>query len=210
MKNQEIPMTAAVRVLRAGAVPFKPHFYSFVEQGVAIHAAAAIGVPPHEVVKTLVMECSDSSGKKSRLLVLMHADREVSTKQLARLMGVKTVAPANRGDVEKSTGYVPGGVSPFGTRSDLPVYVESTVMALPRIYVNGGKRGFMVEIDPAALRKLLPVTEVNVAATIGVNHVKGDDEASERGRRGGSSGNQQEAGCGSVGGQRYPGPPSSA
>ena len=166
MKDQETPMTSAVRVLRAGVVPFTPHFYTCVEQGVAIHAAAALGVPEHEVVKTLVMEHPDASGKKSRLLVLMHADREVSTKQLARLLGVKSVTPVSRVDVEKFTGYVPGGVSPFGTRAPLPVYVEASVMAMPRIYINGGKRGFMVEIDPTALRKLLPLTEVNVAVPI--------------------------------------------
>lgn len=163
MKEQEIPMTPAVRMLRAAAVPFTPHFYAFSEQGVAVHAAAALGLPEHEVVKTLVMESCDSAGKKTRFLVLMHADREVSTKQLARQLGVKTVTPVSRADVEKFTGYMPGGVSPFGTRSPLPVYAEATALALPRIYVNGGKRGFMVELDPAALRKLLPVTDVNVA-----------------------------------------------
>jgi Cys-tRNA(Pro) deacylase len=167
MKEQETPMTPAVRALRAGTVLFKPHFYAFVEKGVAIHAAAALGVPEHEVVKTLVMECHDGSGRKSRLLVLMHADREVSTKQLARFLGVKAVAPASREDVEKCTGYVPGGVSPFGTRSALPVYVESTVLAMPRMFVNGGKRGFMVEINPAELRSLLQITEVNVAVPAG-------------------------------------------
>jgi Cys-tRNA(Pro) deacylase len=164
MRNHETPMTAGIRALLGAGVSFKTHLYSFVEQGVAIHAAEALGVPEHEVVKTLVMERSDGSvQKKSGLLVLMHADREVSTKQLARLLGVKTVAPASRADVEKYTGYVPGGVSPFGTRSALPVYVESTVLALPRIFINGGKRGFMVEMDPTNLRRLLPITEVNVA-----------------------------------------------
>ena len=163
MNDKETPMTPAVRVLRAGAVAFNPHFYTYVEQGVAVHAAAALGLPEHEVVKTLVMEGSDDSGKKTRLLVLMHADREVSTKQLARLLGVKRVAPVSRADVGKFTGYVPGGVSPFGTRSALPVYVESSVLAMPRMYVNGGKRGFMVEIAPVVLRELLPITEVNVA-----------------------------------------------
>ncbi len=160
-------MTAAVRALRAGAAEFKPYFYAYVEQDVAVHAAESIGVPEHEVVKTLVMERFDASGKKGRLLVLMHADREVSTKQLARLLGVKTVAPASRADVEKCTGYVPGGVSPFGTRSPLPVYVEASILALPRLFINGGKRGFMVEITPDVLRKLLPITEVSVAVSDG-------------------------------------------
>jgi Cys-tRNA(Pro) deacylase len=163
MKEPEIPITTAIRMLRARTVAFTPHFYTYVEQGVATHAAAALGLPEHEVVKTLVMESSDDAGKKIRLLVLMHADREVSTKQLARLLGVKRVAPVSRTDVERITGYVPGGVSPFGTRSALPVYVESSVLALLRMYVNGGKRGFLVEIDPAVLRELLPITEVSVA-----------------------------------------------
>lgn len=167
MKDADIPVTAAVRALRAASVSFRPHFYAFVEQGVAMHAAAALGVPEHEVVKTLVMESDSGSGRKARLLVLMHADCEVSTKQLARLLGVKSVSPASRGDVERSTGYVPGGVSPLGTRAALPVYVEATIMALPRMFVNGGKRGFMVELAPADLRKLLPVTEVNVAVPAG-------------------------------------------
>lgn len=165
MKEPELPITPAVRALRAAAVPFTPHFYTFVEQAVALHAAESLGLPPHEVVKTLVMEYADQRGRKNRLLVLMHADCEVSTKQLARLLGVKAVAPASHTDVERCTGYVPGGVSPFGTRSSLPVYVEASIFALPRLFINGGKRGFMIEIEPAALRKLLPVTEVNVAVT---------------------------------------------
>lgn len=165
MKDLEIPMTPAVRVLRAAAVAFSPHFYEFVEQGVALHAAEALGLPSREVVKTLVMERVEASGKKSPLLVLMHADREVSTKQLARLLGVKTVSPASRGDVERYTGYMPGGVSPFGTRAKLPVYVEAAILSGARVYINGGKRGFMVEMSPADLRNVLTFTEVNVAVS---------------------------------------------
>jgi Cys-tRNA(Pro) deacylase len=154
-------------MLQAAAVPFTPHLYAYVRESAALNAAAALGVPGHQVVKTLVMERSDASGKKSGLLVLMHADRQVSTKQLARALGVKRVAPARSTDVEKHTGYVPGGVSPFGTRSSLPVCVESTLLAMPRIYVNGGKQGFMIEIAPAELPRLLPVTEVSVAIPAG-------------------------------------------
>ena len=163
MKKQDIPITPAIRMLRDGGIPFTPHGYPFAEQDVAAHAAHALGVPEHEVVKTLVMEYDSGSGRKLPILVLMHADREVSTRQLARVLGVKSVAPASRADVQKYSGYVPGGVSPFGTRSSMPVYAEATVFTLPRLFINGGKRGFMVEMCPADLRKLIPVTDVNIA-----------------------------------------------
>jgi len=156
-------MTPAVRALRAAGVPFTAHFYRYVERGGTCHAAEALQVPEHEVVKTLVMESEDASGRKTPCLVLMHGDREVSTRQLARFLGVKQVAPTSEKTVEHYTGYVPGGVSPLGTRLHLPVYVESTILALPRLVVNGGKRGFLVEITPADLRTLLPLTEVSVA-----------------------------------------------
>ena len=160
MKEPEIPITPAVRALRTAGVLFKAYFYTYKDRGGTHHAAESLQVPEHEVVKTLVMESYEASNKRSAFLILMHGDCEVSTKQLARSLGVKTVAPASETTVSKCTGYVPGGVSPFGTRQRLQVYVESTVMALGRIYINGGKRGFLVEIDPAELRKLLPITEV--------------------------------------------------
>jgi len=158
----DIPVTQAVRVLRAAAVVFQARFYDYVEHGGTRGAAEALGVDEHAVVKTLVFE-TEESGKRKPLIVVMHGDREVSTKELARFLGVKAVVPASPAAVEKHTGYVPGGVSPFGTRSKLPVYVEETVLALGRVYINGGKRGFLVEIGPAVLISLLGATPVQVA-----------------------------------------------
>ena len=156
-----IPVTPAVRALRAAAVAFEPHFYDYVEHGGTSVAAGSLGVDEHAVIKTLVLEVEDS-GKRKPLIVVMHGDREVSTKELARILGAKTVAPASPAAVEKHTGYVPGGVSPFGTRSKLPVYVEESILALDRIYLNGGKRGFLVEIAPAVLTVVLGATVVRV------------------------------------------------
>jgi Cys-tRNA(Pro) deacylase len=118
-------------------------------------------VDEHTVAKTLVMETREA-GRKKTFLVLMHGDREVSTKQLARLLGVKAVSPASESDVEKNTGYIPGGVSPFGTRAPLAVYVEETILDLEKIYVNGGKRGFQVEISPQELVRVLGAIPVRV------------------------------------------------
>jgi len=157
-----VPATAAVRALRAAAVPFTPHFYAFVDRGGTRHSAEALGVPEHEVVKTLVMEARRGVGPPEPLLVLMHGDREVSTKQLARQIGAREVAPASPTNVEKHTGYVPGGVSPFGTRKPLPVHVERTILALPRVLVNGGRRGFLVEIAPEAFTRVLAAVPVDV------------------------------------------------
>ena len=162
MKSEPVPATAAVRTLRAARVPFAPRFYAYVERGGTRHSAEALGVPEHEVVKTLVMEARRGGGPEP-LLILMHGDREVSTKQLARQIGAREVAPASPDAVEKHTGYVPGGVSPFGTRKKLPVYVERSVLELPRVLVNGGRRGFLVEIAPAAFTTVLGAIPVEVA-----------------------------------------------
>jgi Cys-tRNA(Pro) deacylase len=167
MKQEDIPVTAAVRALRAAGIPFKPHLYKYEDRGGTRYSSEALHVPEHIVVKTIVMESCDAAGKKRAILVLMHGDREVSTKTLARLINVKTVATASEAGVTKYTGYVPGGVSPFGTRQQLPVYIETTVMVLDRMLINGGKRGFLVEINPADLRKVLPVTEMNVSVSVG-------------------------------------------
>ena len=157
-----MPATSAVRALRAAGVAFTPRFYEYVERGGTRHSAEALGVPEHEVVKTLVMEAR-RSGAAEPLLILMHGDREVSTKQFARQIGAREVAPASPAAVEKHTGYVPGGVSPFGTRKKLPVYVERSILALPRVLVNGGRRGFLVEIAPEAFPRVLAATPVEVA-----------------------------------------------
>ncbi len=145
--------------MRADRIDFIPHLYPYEEHGGTHQAASVLNVPEHEVIKTLVME--DDS--RRQLLVLMHGDREVSTKQLARELGVKRVSPCDPISAEKHTGYKVGGISPLGTRKSLPVVVESSIMMLGRIFVNGGKQGFMVEIDPCDLQKVLPVKEVRVA-----------------------------------------------
>jgi Cys-tRNA(Pro) deacylase len=162
VKSEPVPATAAVRALRAASVSFTPRFYEFVERGGTRHSAEALNVPEHEVVKTLVMEARRGGGPEP-LLVLMHGDREVSTRQLARQIGAREVAPASLGAVEKHTGYVPGGVSPFGPRKKLPVYVERTILELPRVLVNGGRRGFLVEIAPEVFPRVLGAVPVDVA-----------------------------------------------
>ena len=163
MKPADAPVTPGVRALRAAGVEFTPHLYAFVERGGTRHSAEALGVPEHSVVKTLVMEAKGREGPAAPLVVLMHGDREVSTRELARQIGAREVAPASAARVEAHTGYVPGGVSPFGTRKTLPVYVEETVFDLDAIYINGGKRGFLVRISPADLRRVLAPVAVRVA-----------------------------------------------
>ena len=155
----DYPVTPAVRLLREKKVEFEPHLYDYVERGGTSHSAEALGVDEHAVVKTLVME---AEGKRP-FIVLMHGDREVSTKNLARHMGVKAVHPCDFAEAQRHTGYLVGGTSPFGTRARLPVYAERTIFGLPVIYINGGKRGFLVSLDPKVLRGLLPVEDVSVA-----------------------------------------------
>jgi Cys-tRNA(Pro) deacylase len=153
------PVTPAVRLLREKRVEFEPRLYEYEERGGTRRSAESLGVDEHAVVKTLVME---TDGRRA-LIVLMHGDREVSTKQLARTLGVKSVNPCDPATAQKHTGYMVGGTSPFGTRTKLPVYVERTIFELPKIYINGGKRGFLVEIEPKDLRILSPLEEVEVA-----------------------------------------------
>jgi len=146
----DIPVTAAVRYLRENNVTFVPHLYKYVEKGGTSESARQLGVPEHAVVKTLVFETSD----KNALIVLMHGDKEVSTKNLARHLGVKSVEPVTPDKASKLTGYLVGGTSPFGTRTKLQVFVEKTIFELDRILINGGKRGFLVEIVPEVLRSI--------------------------------------------------------
>lgn len=137
---------------------FVPHLYDYVEKGGTRVSAEALGVAEHAVVKTLVFETSE----RKPLIVLMHGDRSVSTKELARHLKVKAVEPATPDKAAKVTGYLVGGTSPFGTKSAVSVYVERTVFDLEKIYINGGKRGFLVEIAPQVLRDVLKVEEVEV------------------------------------------------
>ena len=159
MGKGDYPVTPAVRMLRVQKVSFEPHLYDYQEHGGTARSALELGVDEHTVVKTLVME----TDKREPLIILMHGDREVSTKELARAIGAKTVAPCKPDAAQKHTGYMVGGTSPFGTRKSMPVYAERTIFDLPTVYINGGKRGFLVSLDPRALKALLPVTEVAVA-----------------------------------------------
>jgi len=153
------PVTPAVRLLRQRAVAFEAHLYDYIEHGGTPRSSDALGVPEHQVVKTLVFE-TDS---KKPLIVLMHGDMQVSTKNLARHIGTKSVAPCKPDVAEKWTGYQVGGTSPFGTRTKLPVYVERTILEEERIWINGGKRGFLVAIAPQVLVDLLAPELVSVA-----------------------------------------------
>jgi Cys-tRNA(Pro) deacylase len=155
----KVPVTAAVRFLRSKGVDFEPHIFDYVEKGGTGHSAEAMGVDEHSVIKTLIFETSE--GKP--VAVLMHGDREVSEKNLARRLGVKSAAPASSDKAGRWTGYVFGGTSPFGLRTKMPILVEATVFDLDKIYINGGKRGFLVAIDPEALAKALEVEKVNLA-----------------------------------------------
>jgi Cys-tRNA(Pro) deacylase len=155
----DYPSTPAIHALHKAQVEFVPHLYPWEEHGGTARAAAILGVPEHYIVKTLVME----TDAKRPLLVLMHGDREVSVKQLARALGVKHVQPCEPPTAQKHTGYTVGGISPFGARTQMRVCVEKTIFELDRMFINGGRRGFLVEIDPADLRRALPVEEVEVA-----------------------------------------------
>ena len=159
MAHDKAPMTPAVRALREAGVAFTEHPYTYIEHGGTETFARQYGVDEHLVIKTLVME----DEAKKPLVVLMHGDREVSTKELARTLGVKSVHPCAPDTAERHSGYQVGGTSPFGLRKPLPVYVEETVLTLPVIYVNGGKRGFIVGLDPKELARVLKPVPVRVA-----------------------------------------------
>jgi Cys-tRNA(Pro) deacylase len=153
------PSTSATRLLREHGVPYTEHPYRYEEKGGTRVSSRELGVEEHAVVKTLVMEDEDHAP----LVVLMHGDREVSTKALARLLGKKAIQPCRPEVANRHSGYLVGGTSPFGTRKAMPVYVERSILDLPRIYVNGGSRGFLVGIAPADLVRVLSPTLVDVA-----------------------------------------------
>lgn len=153
------PSTNATRLLRRFGVAYSEHLYRYEERGGTKVSARELGLDEHCVVKTLVME----DDAKRPLVVLMHGDREVSTKSLARAIGARAVEPCKPEDADRHSGYQVGGTSPFGTRKTMPVYVERSVLALPKVYINGGSRGFLVGIEPAAITQLLKATPVEVA-----------------------------------------------
>lgn len=151
--------TPATAWLKAHGVAFTEHPYAYLEHGGAQHSAQVLGLDPFTVVKTLVMQDQDARP----LLVLMHGNRQVSTKNLARQIGAKSVEPCKPEVANRHSGYLVGGTSPFGTRKVMPVYVEETVLALPRIVINGGRRGFLVGVDPQVLRHPLGAVPVHCA-----------------------------------------------
>jgi Cys-tRNA(Pro) deacylase len=151
-------VTPAIRVLRENKIDFEPHIFEYVEKGGTKHSSEVLGVDEHAVIKTLVFE----TDAKKPVLVLMHGDAQVSTKNLARFLNVKTVAAAAPERANKLTGYLVGGTSPFGIKTKMPIYAEKTIFELSRIYINGGKRGFLVELEPRVLKEVLQVEEVEV------------------------------------------------
>jgi Cys-tRNA(Pro) deacylase len=153
------PVTMAVRALRTAKVAFEPHVYAWQPHGGTAGSSAALGVDEHAVIKTLIFE----DDKKQPLCVLMHGDKEVSAKNLARLIGVKTVGPCAPEVADKHSGYQVGGTSPFGLRRQMPVYMQQTILELPLIYINSGARGFLVSIDPKEAKRVLSPTLVDVA-----------------------------------------------
>ena len=159
MPKDKLPVTQAIRALRAAGINFTDHLYTYEERGGTEVCARELNVDEHSVIKTLVME----DDKKNPLIVLMHGDLQVSTKELARLLGTKTVTPCSPDAANKLTGYVVGGTSPFGTRRQMPVYMEKTILDLARIYINGGRRGYLVGVDPKDIVKILNPKMVRVA-----------------------------------------------
>lgn len=154
------PVTQAVRALRAAGISFVGHPYDYLDGGGTAHSSRELGVEEHRVVKTLIME--DETGKP--LIMLQHGDREVATGLLARALGVKRIQPCDPKTADRHSGYQVGGTSPFGTRHPMPVYAEASIADLPRIYINGGKRGYLVELDPKPALALLQAQLVHAAA----------------------------------------------
>lgn len=149
----------AIRALRAAGVAFVPHLYPYEPRGGTRASSEALGVPEHSVVKTLIFETE----RGEPLCILMHGDHEVSAKQLARAIGTKSVAPCAPEVADRHSGYQVGGTSPFGLRRAMPIYMQSTILDLPRIYINGGARGFLVELDPRDAQRVLAPVLVDVA-----------------------------------------------
>ena len=158
-KDKHVSETPATQWLRAAGVAFTEHVYDYVDHGGTAESARQLGWPEHAVVKTLVMQ----NERGDPLIVLMHGDRQVSTKNLARAIGAKSVEPCKPEVAQRHSGYLVGGTSPFGLRKALPVYVEASVLSLPRICINGGRRGYLVGIDPAVLTAPLGARPVRCA-----------------------------------------------
>ena len=158
-RKAHVSETPATQLLRANGIAFTEHPYEYLDKGGARHSATVLGLDPATVVKTLVMQDQDAKP----LLVLMHGNRKVSTKNLARQIGAKSVEPCKPEVANRHSGYLVGGTSPFGTRRAMPVYIEETILALPRICINGGRRGYLVGIDPQVCVDLLAARAVQCA-----------------------------------------------
>jgi Cys-tRNA(Pro) deacylase len=158
-KTPHVSETPATQFLREQGVAYTEHVYDYVEHGGTAESSRQLGVPEHEVVKTLVMQ----DDRAQPLIVLMHGDCQVSTKNLARAIGAKTVEPCRPEVAQRHSGYLVGGTSPFGTRKRMPVYVERTILSLPRICINGGRRGFLVGLAPEVLTGVLGAVPVECA-----------------------------------------------
>jgi Cys-tRNA(Pro) deacylase len=158
-KDKHVSETPATQWLRAQGVSFTEHVYNYVDHGGTAESARQLGVDEHQVVKTLVMQDEHAQP----LIVLMHGDRQVSTKNLARAIGAKSVEPCKPEAAQRHSGYLVGGTSPFGTRKPLPVWVEASVLELPRMLINGGRRGYLLELAPALLVSLLGARPVHCA-----------------------------------------------
>ncbi|MEW6721613.1 MAG: Cys-tRNA(Pro) deacylase [Thermodesulfobacteriota bacterium] len=159
MSREKMPVTAAIRVLRAAGVAYTEHPYAYEEKGGTAVCARELGVDEHAVIKTLVME----DDRKKPLVVLMHGDRQVSTQKLARAIGARSVAPCAPESANRHSGYMVGGTSPFGVRHPMPVYMEETILELEKIYINGGRKGFLVGMDPRDAARILSPVPVRVA-----------------------------------------------
>jgi Cys-tRNA(Pro) deacylase len=157
----DYPITPAIRVLREKKIEFEPHIFEYVEKGGTKHSAEVLEVDEHAVVKTLVFETNE----KKPLIVLMHGDLQVSTKELARALKVKSVAPVSPEKAQKLTGYLVGGTSPLGLKTKMLIYAERTIFALKRIFINGGKRGFLVSLDPKVIKDILTIEEVEIGTS---------------------------------------------
>jgi Cys-tRNA(Pro) deacylase len=158
-KKDRVSETPATSLLRAQGVAFTEHSYAYLEHGGALHSASELGLDPFTVVKTLIMHDQDAKP----LVVLMHGNRKVSTKNLARLIGAKSVEPCSPEVAKRHSGYLVGGTSPFATRRAMPVYIEETILALPRIVINGGRRGYLVGLEPQVCAQLLGAQSVQCA-----------------------------------------------
>lgn len=160
MSGRKAPVTPAIRALRAAGVVYEEHVFDYRRYPSALRAAEAIGVHPSHTAKSIVFETSEGGGA----IVLMHGDREVSAKKLARALGVKSAAPASQDRARRWTGYEFGGTTPIGMRTPIPVLAQQTLMSVEKVYVNAGSRGFLIGIDPAILLKLTGAIKADLAA----------------------------------------------